>query len=1088
MNSTDKTQKPQPIRPTLYIGLGGTGKEVLLRLRRRFYERFRVGVPPCTRFLWIDTDTRDVDARGEALDAALSAVSFEEPEKVSLLTGTVGKAAVDIFQNKQKWSYIHDWLYEEVQRYGVEIADGAGGVRAVGRLMFMVNFDKVESALKTAIGELRQASTLVKTQNFYREHGLGEANMDPTGMPMVCVVSSVAGGTGAGIVLDLTFLLRHLHFTFQTLESIASYVFLPNVYYSDPKNSERAARSYGNAYAALKELDHFCLRLAREGQEQGGGLGIDYNVTWEDKDPLKIIGPPVSATYLLEMRNTAGVLLEPDNRRELFCMLAESLYLDLLPGPFASAKRSDYSNIVQALSGPAGINSEVGVVKLPQTFSRRYATCGLSKIEVPQDMIRAACAAQLGADIVSKYILRDLPDQNVGMEVRNDMAQAMLDRDGIPTLFGTEWKDLIKRSVEDVFRSKTIKQTSDVDEIGRRFEDMEKKLVYSLGNDKVKWGDAIKHLRNQTGPVTEEAKKRADALLRERALENPARGIKSALREGGYLDECIAGLKALGAPEETGVPAVFAASRAAASNDAETWKGMRAGLLMELKEAITGFTIRVLGVSDWTLSVLLGRLQEATKQALLCQAEACLFEEANKTSLAVGKFLDQRKKDLQKVLEFAQIYSNESKDRAESLQRVESETQVLILRLYDRAQHWGIYYCLGRDEDSGEPLRVDPEKEYAKFVERFGTGVGILELAALLEKEGRKGLSKRIDKFCEDRFADDFQVNPRAVDVLEHPMMKDHEEEYLQRLVNAALPMLRQNRTLGPMKAEIDHVFYVGVADPDLPKYKELKDKISKLLRAWAGQGFKIEVQDHATGNPAEVYLYLSDYAFSLPLLPIITQDAHKAYWDFYDKINQAGSGNAQQMIPLHLSKRWEGKFEDLIEYKDEQANTLVEIISILLFGQMLKILVLKELKGMHVYHYMLGKPFSRLDPIGPRRQVVANLQKDSKLRKTLAAAIEQREHLLTPEQLLAYQRAVQAAANSPELIRKTPDDLILGQKMVDLVRRGDAPLDQDLDRIRSIDQPLRYEYLRKLENSGIEWVLDSYPTVQNVPVWEMET
>src|ERR1035437_7276495 len=83
----------QPIRPTLYIGLGGTGKEVLLRLRRRFYERFRTGVLPCTRFLWMDTDTRDLDARGKAFDAALSSVAFEEQEKVALLNGTVGEAA-----------------------------------------------------------------------------------------------------------------------------------------------------------------------------------------------------------------------------------------------------------------------------------------------------------------------------------------------------------------------------------------------------------------------------------------------------------------------------------------------------------------------------------------------------------------------------------------------------------------------------------------------------------------------------------------------------------------------------------------------------------------------------------------------------------------------------------------------------------------------------------------------------------------------------------------------------------------------------------------------------------------------------------
>ena len=85
MNPTSKTQ--QPIRPTLYIGLGGTGKEVLLRLRRRFYERFRVRSLPCTQFLWIDTDIRDCDARGDNLDAAMLAVGFAMGNSLEALAG-----------------------------------------------------------------------------------------------------------------------------------------------------------------------------------------------------------------------------------------------------------------------------------------------------------------------------------------------------------------------------------------------------------------------------------------------------------------------------------------------------------------------------------------------------------------------------------------------------------------------------------------------------------------------------------------------------------------------------------------------------------------------------------------------------------------------------------------------------------------------------------------------------------------------------------------------------------------------------------------------------------------------------------------
>jgi hypothetical protein len=51
------------IRPTVFIGLGGTGKEVLLSLRRKVYEKFCKPSLPCASFLWVDTGTGGKDAR-----------------------------------------------------------------------------------------------------------------------------------------------------------------------------------------------------------------------------------------------------------------------------------------------------------------------------------------------------------------------------------------------------------------------------------------------------------------------------------------------------------------------------------------------------------------------------------------------------------------------------------------------------------------------------------------------------------------------------------------------------------------------------------------------------------------------------------------------------------------------------------------------------------------------------------------------------------------------------------------------------------------------------------------------------------------
>jgi len=49
----------QAVKPTLLIGLGGTGKEVLLRLRQRFFEKYSIVGFPTMAYLWIDTDVQN---------------------------------------------------------------------------------------------------------------------------------------------------------------------------------------------------------------------------------------------------------------------------------------------------------------------------------------------------------------------------------------------------------------------------------------------------------------------------------------------------------------------------------------------------------------------------------------------------------------------------------------------------------------------------------------------------------------------------------------------------------------------------------------------------------------------------------------------------------------------------------------------------------------------------------------------------------------------------------------------------------------------------------------------------------------------
>ena len=142
---------------------------------------------------------------------------------------------------------------------------------------------------------------------------------------------------------------------------------------------------------------------------------------------------------------------------DLFAMLAESLFLDMLPGPFSSGKRSDYSNITQQLSGAAGANSLSGGIVLPQTFSRRYASCGLSKIEIPIDAIRGASAAQLAGEILESFV-RENEDPSMKSDVRTDLALHKIDREGIAGRYSEsgEWKENIRREAAMALAAKPI--------------------------------------------------------------------------------------------------------------------------------------------------------------------------------------------------------------------------------------------------------------------------------------------------------------------------------------------------------------------------------------------------------------------------------------------------------------------------------------------------------------------------------------------------------------------------------------------------------------------------------------------------------
>jgi hypothetical protein len=1077
------------IRPTLFIGLGGTGKEVLLRLRRKFYERLGQPGLPCTAYLWLDTDTRDVMARGEKIDEILEAVTFDEPERIALLSGRVSDDLGEVFRNKDRWRHIHPprgWLYPAVERYGAEIADGAGGVRAVGRLTFFFHHThSIDPAIRDILGRIGTLETISKTEAVFEHHKLGKADFEVT--PQVFIVCSAAGGTGCGTFLDTAFLLRNLtQHDKVPIWGIYGIIFLPNVYYPNA-SGELAQRSYGNGYAALKELEFYSIRIAKEGADADKDLTIDYGVEWEPNRTWKIQGPPFRIPYMIEMKNEAGIGLQ--TRSELFKMVAESLFLDFMPGPFSTYKRSDYSNAAEALSRPKEANIEVGrddsqqKISLQQQFSRRYGSFGMSKIEIPVDSLKGACAAHLGFEIAS-YVNREGSDPNIKTNMLDDMAQKQVDADGLLARFGTSWKDGLRNALAIIFQGLTVKEIADVNELEKKLitdekDGFEAKQIRSEGADPARWGAAIDVIRKTTTTVSRAV---ASSLLDwiKESIENPSRGLRAFLTPDGYLYYMTQNLKSYYLPPGEGIPAEYDALIKRAEQDAEYWKGQRDLNLGELKASLKSFGLVALGVKDWTIRTLLDRLREAEEQYALTKAERELLLEAKKVAKLAVDFLAEKRPNMERFLEAIASLVQSCESRREGF--LMFGEQVLFIQFFDRDRDWDSFYKLDVADDE-RPRPVNAKDEYRRFLER--TLGGHADLWALIEFFGRKGekeVKKGLTSFCEERFWRDFEAHPRQINVLEHPRLQERLDQAIDKLVRSAMPMVRRETRLGANAVIAQRHVYLGVAQKDGSPFNTFIEKVTQLLQSKKYGDFRRnEIEFLETGKPWEAYLYIVSYAFPLPTLPVVSSECHKAYYDFYK------TASSKDYIPLHLSTAWEGRLEDLVVYSGNEAEQIKEAREALLFGALLKVLDIKEVQGGFEYGYKRWMPgASRREPLGTKREAIEQLRNDAPLRGLLLRTIGQRESALTKEQTQSYYWALLYLRFSGVFPFGSPDGTLLDNRSTEIHNRlmgMGVPEDSlSLDAMH-IPEAERANKAKELASQDVEWI-GAFPTLKSLEQW----
>lgn len=176
--------------PVVFVGLGGTGARVLCRIRRRLNDFFHdLDQVPTVQLLLLDTDIKSL----AAATYSESGASLRERDTVALRLRKTKDYQSDSKQLLEWMS--RRWLYNIPRSLQTE------GMRPLGRLAFVDHAKQILQRLRKAISTAAARESL---QQAVQATGVDFQALPPR----VIVVSSIAGGTGSGAVIDLGYAVR----------------------------------------------------------------------------------------------------------------------------------------------------------------------------------------------------------------------------------------------------------------------------------------------------------------------------------------------------------------------------------------------------------------------------------------------------------------------------------------------------------------------------------------------------------------------------------------------------------------------------------------------------------------------------------------------------------------------------------------------------------------------------------------------------------------------------------------------------------------------------------------------------------------
>ena len=430
-------------RPTLVIGLGGTGTLVLQRLKHLINQKFESqNVNSLFQFLAIDTEPES-QSNLQRLDVNEFKNLTESTLKGNdIIDAMLHPETAKIYEGLSVWWPSHDKERKQPFKPG-DITHGAKATRCIGRLAFWHHGIEIYRLLERKIRRTLQVS------------GLKRDDIPSTGnTAKVFIVCSLAGGSGSGMFLDIAYMVRSL----LARENLTSFV--TGLLLVDPSPFDEIVQEEGlrrrmeaNIYAALCELDWMMgghlsdevhrnrsdmQKLAHNTAEGGNGAPSwnfpaiqekrngerpksTYEMQYLNRLTITSGDKPFDICYLVSSTNEhARRLREVDSLTE---MIAQEIFLEIAT-PLGRTGRSQLDN-VERLGGFSDYRGR----------PLAYSSFAVASLNITTDLIRQRVVLNL----VDRTVSRLLAERD------NDMLNQLLGTDQAQLVYSEATQELIEQ-------------------------------------------------------------------------------------------------------------------------------------------------------------------------------------------------------------------------------------------------------------------------------------------------------------------------------------------------------------------------------------------------------------------------------------------------------------------------------------------------------------------------------------------------------------------------------------------------------------------------------------------------------------------